>query len=106
MPIEPHAIVRANDTTSETCGIGAEGLTVSRMLGPEQGAMHLSAATSRLEPGGRVPGHEHPFEESFFMLSGRAVVAIADVSYELGEGDFAGVGAGEGGFDFGGDAGL
>ena len=88
MPIEPHAIVRAGDNTPETCEIGAEGLTVSRMLGPEQGAMHLAAATSRLDAGGRVPGHEHPFEESFFMLSGRAVVTIADVSFEVGEGDF------------------
>ena len=57
----------------------AEGLVVSRILGPEQGANHLAAAISRLGAGGTIPGHEHPFEESFFVLEGRVVVTIADV---------------------------
>ena len=86
--ISPHAIVRAGDATPETPAIEATGLTVSRILGPEQGAAHLAAATSRLEAGSIIPGHEHPFEESFFILSGRVVVTIADVAYDLGEGDF------------------
>jgi mannose-6-phosphate isomerase-like protein (cupin superfamily) len=88
MNISPHAIVRPEDAIAEVPTIPADGLTVSRMLGPEQGAMHLAAATSVLAPGGTIGGHEHPFEESFFVLSGRVVVTIADVSYELAEGDF------------------
>lgn len=88
MNISPHAIVRPEDAITENPAIHADGLSISRMLGPEQGAMHLAAATSLLDAGGSVPGHEHPFEESFFVLSGRVVVTIGDVSYELGEGDF------------------
>jgi mannose-6-phosphate isomerase-like protein (cupin superfamily) len=88
MNISPHAVVRPEAATTEKPEIPVEGLGVSRILGPDQGAMHLAAATCRLDPGGSIPGHEHPFEESFFILSGRVVVTIADVSYELGEGDF------------------
>ena len=86
--ISPHAIVRAGDAEEDSPAVDANGLTVSKLLGPEQGAAHLAAATSRLEAGGTVPGHEHPFEESFFVLEGRVVVTIADVAYDLGEGDF------------------
>ncbi len=86
--MSPQAIVRSGDAAPETPEIDADGLSVSKVLGTEQGAMHLSAATSLLAGGGRIPGHEHPFEESFFVLSGRVVVTIADRSYELAEGDF------------------
>lgn len=86
--ISPHAIVRHGDGVPEAPAIASDGLTVSRILGSEQGATHLAAAISRLEARGRVAGHEHPFEESFFVLEGRVVVTIADVAYDLGEGDF------------------
>ena len=86
--ISPHAIVRSGESAPEAPAVDAAGLTVSTILGPEQGANHLAAATSRLEPGGTIPGHVHPFEESFFVLEGRVVVTIADVAYDLREGDF------------------
>ena len=67
----------ALEAVPETPAIDAEGLVVSRILGHEQGANHLAAATSRLGAGGTIPGHEHPFEESFFVLEGRVVVTIS-----------------------------
>jgi len=35
-----------------------------------------------------VSGHRHPFEESFFVLEGNPVVAIADKCYALRPHDF------------------
>ena len=40
--------------SASAAAIDAAGLTVSRILGPEQGAAHLAAATSRLDPGGEI----------------------------------------------------
>ncbi|MEV7990620.1 cupin domain-containing protein [Streptomyces sp. NPDC086077] len=58
------------------------------VLGPDSGASHLSIAIVELEPGGHVIGHRHPFEESFFVLEGNPLLAVADHQYALGPQDF------------------
>jgi mannose-6-phosphate isomerase-like protein (cupin superfamily) len=64
------------------------GVRVAPLLGHEQGATHLSVALVELRPGAHISGHRHAFEESFFVLSGSPLVAIADKSYELEPNDF------------------
>lgn len=66
----------------------AEGLTASVLVGPEQGSAHLEIAVSELAPGGRIHGHIHPFEESFFILSGQVEVEIGGSHHHLPSGGF------------------
>ncbi|KMO83640.1 cupin domain-containing protein [Mycolicibacterium chlorophenolicum] len=65
-----------------------QGVRVAPFLNHEQGATHLSVALVELQPGATVPGHRHPFEESFFVLEGNPLVAIADKRYALKPHDF------------------
>ncbi|GAA1587058.1 hypothetical protein GCM10009789_45750 [Kribbella sancticallisti] len=65
-----------------------EGVSVAELLGPGDGAQHLAIALVRLEPGASVVGHLHPFQESFFVLSGQPQVTIADKQYALVPQDF------------------
>jgi quercetin dioxygenase-like cupin family protein len=64
------------------------GVRVAPFLGHEHGATQLSIALVELDPGGQIVGHRHPFEESFFVLAGNPLVAIADNRYELRPYDF------------------
>lgn len=64
------------------------GVRVAPILADEHGAVNLSVALVQLEPGAQVEGHRHPFEESFFVLEGNPLVAIADKRYALRPHDF------------------
>jgi mannose-6-phosphate isomerase-like protein (cupin superfamily) len=66
-----------------------DGVSVATVLGPEHGATHLSVALVEIAPGGFVTGHRHPFEESYFVLAGAPLVAVADKRYALSPHDFA-----------------
>jgi quercetin dioxygenase-like cupin family protein len=65
-----------------------QGVRVAPFLTPEHGATNLSVAVVELQPGAQVPGHRHPFEESFFVLEGAPLVAVADKRYALKKHDF------------------
>lgn len=86
----PWAVTRHGEGTvlPSDGGGTARGSTATVIAGPEQGAAHLEVAVVELEPGGSVSGHVHPFEESFYVLEGEVLVAIADRSYRLWPGDF------------------
>lgn len=66
----------------------AEGLSVAVLLGPADGSVHMELAISELRPGGRIQQHIHPFEESFFLLSGSVVLSLAGQTYRLRQNDF------------------
>ena len=82
------AIVRGPLDAVPHTGPHARGLSEARYVGPDDGAVHLEATLASLGPGGRITGHLHPFEEAFFILSGRGYVAIADTRYAVREGDY------------------
>jgi mannose-6-phosphate isomerase-like protein (cupin superfamily) len=67
---------------------GSEGLSVATLIGEQDGSSHVEISVVELAPGGWVDGHLHPFEESFFLLSGRAVLSIDDAAYALEANDF------------------
>jgi len=67
---------------------GYEGLSEGILIGAEHGSVHQEFAISELAPGGVIPGHFHPFEESFFMLSGEVLFAMGGTSYRLRKGDY------------------
>ncbi|MEM6110318.1 cupin domain-containing protein [Mycobacterium sp. 050272] len=65
-----------------------QGVRVAPYLSPEHDAVNLTIALVELHPGAQVTGHRHPFEESFFVLEGNPLVAIADKRYALRPHDF------------------
>lgn len=64
------------------------GLRQAVLVGAAQGSHHLEVALCELRPGGRVRGHRHPFEESWFVFSGSGCVTLGGLSYDLGAGDY------------------
>jgi quercetin dioxygenase-like cupin family protein len=45
----------------------------------------------QLDPGGTLSPHVHSYEESFYVLSGQAVVRLGERSYALGPGDYGAI---------------
>ncbi len=59
-------------------------MLVDRVLGLE----HLNMFVIQFEPGGGVTSHDHPFEESYFMLDGEAEVELGAETFPFKVGDF------------------
>ncbi len=66
---------------------GSEGFSTGVLIDEKQ-ATHVEIALCRLEPGGHVAGHLHPFEESFYLLSGAALLRVDGARYALTTDDF------------------
>lgn len=72
----------------------AHDLEVALMAGAEQGSVHLEVALARLGAGGMIRGHEHYYEESFYMLEGRALLSLNGRDVQVEANDFGYVPAG------------
>jgi quercetin dioxygenase-like cupin family protein len=59
-------------------------MLIDRVAGLE----HLNMFVIQFEPGGGVSSHDHPFEESYFMLAGETEVELGDETYSFKVGDF------------------
>lgn len=75
------AVVRGNEVDP-----GADG--VATFVGSDQGSVHLDVAMVTLSPGQRNDAALNPFEESFFILGGRAVLQMDGLLHDLGPDDF------------------
>lgn len=70
------------------------GITVKMMVDADLGADLTTMFMVQYDPAGVAGPHDHPFEETYLFLEGRAEGTFDGESYELGPGDvaFAGVG--------------
>lgn len=70
------------------------GITVKMMVDSDLGALLTTMFMVQYEPSGVAGPHDHPFEETYLFLAGRAEAVFDGVVYQLGPGDaaFAGVG--------------
>jgi quercetin dioxygenase-like cupin family protein len=70
------------------------GITVKMMVDADLGARLCTMFMVRYAPDGVAGPHDHPFEETYLFLEGRAGATFDGQTYELGPGDvaFAGVG--------------
>jgi quercetin dioxygenase-like cupin family protein len=89
-------VLRTTTTCVEHPSEPGSGVTVHEFLGPEQGATQMTVVLFDLDPGAEVRGHVHPFEESFYVLSGAALVSIGGQEFDLVTDDFGLVPAGVG----------
>lgn len=83
------SLIRAGSTSPFTLvAPGFEGVTQTTLVGADQGSVHQEVAIVEIAPGGMVPGHLHPYEESFFVLDGEALFAVNGETYALRPGDY------------------
>jgi quercetin dioxygenase-like cupin family protein len=80
---------------SGTAPLANSGISVTMLIDRAFGADLMTMFTIEAEIGGAVQAHDHPFEETYFLLAGRVEAEIEGQAYALGPGDvaFAGVGA-------------
>ena len=71
------------------------GINVKMMVDSDLGAQLSTMFMVQYDPDGATGPHDHPFEETYFFLEGRAEATFDGKPYELGPGDvaWAGVGA-------------
>jgi mannose-6-phosphate isomerase-like protein (cupin superfamily) len=70
-------------------GGNIHGVSIKMMLDRALGAQHLTMFIVEFGPGGEGVVHDHPYEESYFILSGEAVGLLDNQEYKLKAGDFA-----------------
>jgi quercetin dioxygenase-like cupin family protein len=71
-----------------TSDAGSEGFNTATLVSLEDGSTHVEISLCSLNPGGFVGGHLHPFEESFYVLSGEAIVSIDHTAHHVVTDDF------------------
>jgi quercetin dioxygenase-like cupin family protein len=65
------------------------GLARSKLIGPDQGAVHTDLVAVALHPDGWLAPHVHSFEEVIYLLEGELYVLIGDTVHHLVAGDYA-----------------
>jgi quercetin dioxygenase-like cupin family protein len=65
------------------------GLARSKVIGPDQGAVHTDLVAVALQPDGWLAPHVHSFEEAIYVLEGELLVLIGDSVHRLVGGDYA-----------------
>ena len=66
----------------------ASGLARTRIVGPDQGAVHTDLYVGALDPGGWLAPHVHSYEEALYVLAGELLVRIDDRVHRLVQGDY------------------
>jgi quercetin dioxygenase-like cupin family protein len=67
----------------------SEGYVHTSLVAREEGSVHTGLSINELTPGGWIDPHVHSFEESFYLMSGDALVTINGSAYRLAAGDYA-----------------
>ena len=66
----------------------ATGYRRADLINRAQGSVHHGSSIDELAAGGVIEPHVHSFEESFYILSGEAIVTMGGVSHRLRQGDY------------------
>lgn len=93
-----HYVSRIDAATAQTPKLyerHSTGFRRSTYVDHTMGSVHMGVGVCYLEPGGVIQPHMHSFEESFFMLEGRAIVLNNDKSYTVEPGNFGLIGTGQ-----------
>jgi quercetin dioxygenase-like cupin family protein len=67
----------------------SEGYAHKSLVHRAEGSVLTGLSLNELAPGGRIDPHVHSFEESFYVMSGEALVVINGASYHVTPGDYA-----------------
>lgn len=70
------------------------GISLKMLIDRLLGAQHLTLFMVEFQPGGEGNIHDHPFEESYFLLSGEAEAILEGKPYHVKAGDYVWTGVG------------
>ncbi|HSL45462.1 MAG TPA: cupin domain-containing protein [Anaerolineales bacterium] len=70
------------------------GVAIKMFVDRSFGAVHQSLFLIQYQPGAKIDLHDHTFEESYFIVSGRVHATADGESYDLGPGDVIWTGVG------------
>jgi len=70
------------------------GVAIKMFVDRSFGAIHQSLFLIQYMPGAKIDLHDHTFEESYFIVSGRVKATADGTTYELGAGDVIWTGVG------------
>ena len=70
------------------------GVSIREFIDRMSGAQHLSLFMVQFAPGGMGTQHDHPHEETYFLLSGKARAVLDDKAYTVQPGDYVWTGVG------------
>jgi len=65
----------------------SEGYRQAPLVDHAAGSVHTGLGIAELAPGGTIAPHIHSYEESFYVLSGEAILRVGDEAYRVGPGD-------------------
>ena len=93
-PTKQSQALLAVSASMRTALLVYSGITVKMMVDSDLGATLTTMFMVQYAPDGVAGTHDHPFEETYLFLEGRAEAVFDGERYELGPGDvaFAGVG--------------
>ncbi|HLI91937.1 MAG TPA: cupin domain-containing protein [Ktedonobacteraceae bacterium] len=69
-------------------GSNIYGISLKMLIDHMNGAQHLTLFMVEFQPGGDGNIHDHPFEESYFLLSGEAETILDGKTYHVKAGDY------------------
>jgi mannose-6-phosphate isomerase-like protein (cupin superfamily) len=65
-----------------------DGYRQAALIGPHTGSVHTGLSLAQLDAGGVLAPHVHSFEEGFYILEGKAILAVGDTGVQLQAGDY------------------
>jgi quercetin dioxygenase-like cupin family protein len=75
-------------------GSSISGISLKMLVDHILGAQHLTLFMVEFQPGGAGNIHDHPFEESYVLLSGEAEAILDGKTYHVKAGDYVWTGVG------------
>ena len=65
----------------------AEKTWIKWVFSPKDGVPNFSMRIFKMEKGGKIPEHKHPWEHEILILKGKGKITIDGKGYEVKEGD-------------------
>ena len=69
-------------------GSSIGGISLKMLIDQQLGAQQLTLFMVEFQPGGAGNIHDHPFEETYFLLSGEAEAVLDGTTYQVRAGDY------------------
>jgi quercetin dioxygenase-like cupin family protein len=66
----------------------ADKVWIQWLITDREGARNYVMRLFTVEPGGKIPEHQHPWEHEIFVLKGKGVIGTPDQEVEVSEGNF------------------
>ena len=87
------------DTATSISAVGVrshsiDGIVVKELIDRMLGAHHLALFLVQFQPGGMGTSHDHPLEETYFILSGKARTKLDGQEFIVGAGQYVWTGVG------------